>query len=77
MYNQAYEDGSASSVFGILAFRAFAKIPIQPLLKDLTMPVHGFYGQNDWMGREHLDKVLNEGRMVAGSSCNTVHNAGH
>lgn len=44
MYTTNLHEGSQSAIFGILAFRAYAKIPLRDKLSGLQMPVCALYG---------------------------------
>ena len=77
LYNTWLKPGSDSAITGILAFRMFARIPLEPMLGNLTMPVHAFYGATDWMTREILDRNIENRVLVPGSTCDTVEDSGH
>lgn len=61
----------------ILGFGAFARIPLEPKLPDLTMPVCFLYGQWDWMSRASADKLMDAGKLKHGSMVSTIEKSGH
>ena len=69
--------GSESSITMILAFGAFAKIPLVDLLETMGAPIGFQYGESDWMSRTAPDELIQQGKLKEGSVVRTIENAGH
>jgi cardiolipin-specific phospholipase len=68
---------SESSITMILAFGAFAKIPLVDLLETVAAPICFLYGESDWMSRTAPDELIQQGKLKEGSVVRTIENAGH